>query len=56
MGMKREKDSYSVLTDLDYEYRAFIWQRARKMFLWHFARAVYGAKYHFCEGKASREE
>lgn len=22
-----------------------------KMFLWHFARAVYGAKYHFCGGK-----
>lgn len=22
-----------------------------KMFLWHFARAVYGAKHHFCGGK-----
>lgn len=49
--MKREKDSYSVMTDLEYEYRAFVWQRARKMFLWHFVRAVYGAKYHFCGGK-----
>lgn len=52
--MKREKDSYSVMTDLEYEYRVFVWQRARKMLLWNFARAVYRAIYHFCAGKGIR--
>lgn len=30
---------------------SLVWQTTRKMFLWHFARAVYGAKYRFCGGK-----
>lgn len=30
MGMNTEKNSYSVMTDLEYDYRAFVWQRARK--------------------------
>ena len=55
--MKTEKNSYSVMADLEYDYRAFVWQRARKKCSFGILQELFlEQNTTSVEGKASREE